>query len=101
MILILDTDTFITNPELFYEKSELLKALAHPVRLCIVRGLMAQGDSNVSYIQSCLGMPQSTISQHLAKLRLSGIIEGRRQGLEVYYSVVNEDVRKIIRSLFN
>ena len=101
MIFILNIDTFVTNPELFYEKSELLKAMAHPVRLCIIKGLIAQEGSNVSHIQSCLGMPQSTISQHLAKLRSSGIIEGKRHGLEVHYSVVNEDARRIIQSLFH
>ncbi|MDK2880777.1 MAG: hypothetical protein PWQ99_552 [Clostridia bacterium] len=77
-----------------------MKALAHPVRLCIVRGLMAQESCNVSHIQSCLEMPQSTISQHLAKLRSVGIIEGRRCGSEVYYSVVSEDSKKIVRALF-
>ncbi len=97
----INIDTFITNPELFYEKSELLKVMAHPVRLCIIRGLMAQDGCNVSHIQSCLDMPQSTISQHLAKLRSVGIIEGKRHGLEVHYSVVNEDARKIIQSLFS
>ena len=97
----INIDTFITNPELFYEKSELLKVMAHPVRLCIIRGLKAQDGCNVSHIQSCLDMPQSTISQHLAKLRSVGIIEGKRHGLEVHYSVVNEDARKIIQSLFS
>ncbi len=61
---------------------------------------MAQEGSNVSHIQSCLDLPQSTISQHLAKLRLSGIVEGKRHGLEIHYSVVNEEARKIIQSLF-
>ena len=101
MISILEIDTLITNPDLYYGKSDLLKAMAHPVRLCIIRGLMDQGESTVSYIQSCLDMPQSTISQHLARLRVSGIIEGQRHGLEVHYRVVNESARRIIRSLFD
>jgi uncharacterized membrane protein len=62
---------------------------------------MAHGSCSVSYIQSCLGLPQSTISQHLAKLRSLGIIEGKRHGLEVHYSVVNEDARKVVQSLFD
>jgi len=94
-------ETFTTNPKLFKEKAELLKVLAHPVRLCIVRGLMAKDECNVSHIQNCLEMPQSTISQHLSKLRSAGIIEGRRCGLEVYYSVINEDVKKIVQVLFS
>jgi DNA-binding transcriptional ArsR family regulator len=94
-------EAFITNPKLFEDKAELLKVLAHPVRLCIVRGLMAEDECNVSHIQSCLEMPQSTISQHLAKLRSAGIIEGRRCGLEVYYRVINEDAKNIVRLLFS
>lgn len=82
------------------EKSEILKALAHPVRLCIVKGLMQRDVSNVTAMQSCLEVPQSTISQHLAKLKAAGIIEGKREGVKINYSVVNEDARKIIQALF-
>lgn len=93
-------ETYRTNPKLFEEKAELLKVLAHPVRLCIVRGLMAQGNANVTHIQSCLDMPQSTISQHLARLRAARIIEGRHKGPEVYYSVINEEAKRIVEILF-
>ncbi|MGE5582871.1 MAG: ArsR/SmtB family transcription factor [Bacillota bacterium] len=82
-------------------KAELLKAIAHPVRLCIVRGLIREGECNVQKMQNCLEMPQSTISQHLTKLRDSGIIKGHRCGVEVYYQVINEDVRKIVQALFS
>ncbi|HYE08801.1 MAG TPA: metalloregulator ArsR/SmtB family transcription factor, partial [Patescibacteria group bacterium] len=48
----------------YNDKAELLKVLAHPVRLCIVRGLMDK-ECNVSHMQECLELPQSTVSQHL------------------------------------
>lgn len=83
----------------YLQKSELLKALAHPVRLCIVRGLINQ-QCNVSKMQECLNLPQSTVSQHLAKLKSAGIIEGERNGLEVCYKVVNQQVIDIIELLF-
>ena len=83
------------------EKAEILKAIAHPVRLCIVNGLMSDEGCNVSKIQSCLELPQSTISQHLAKLKSAGIVEGRRNGLEVNYYVVNEYVKKIVKILID
>ncbi len=86
------------NPE-FNQKSELLKALAHPIRLCIAKGLIEK-ESNVTSIQECLGLPQSTISQHLFKLKAAGIIAGKRQGLEISYQVINEEVKKIIKILF-
>ena len=56
--------------ELYESNAELLKVLAHPVRLCIVKGLIERGPSNVSTMYTGLNMPQSTISQHLAKLKV-------------------------------
>lgn len=80
--------------------AEILKALAHPIRLCIVRGLLRQGSANVSTIQECLFIPQSTVSQHLAKLRAYEIVDGVRQGTEIHYTVVSETAKKIITALF-
>lgn len=82
------------------ELAELLKAIAHPVRLCIVRGLAENGGCNVSHMQSCLEIPQSTISQHLQKLRAAGIITGVRNGLEVNYRIADRRVAQLVRVLF-
>ena len=82
------------------EKAEILKVLAHPVRLCIVRGLLEKGGCNVCHMQECLGMPQSTTSQHLQKLRSAGIISGQRKGLEVTYQVCDQRVVELIKVLF-
>ncbi|MDD5016205.1 MAG: metalloregulator ArsR/SmtB family transcription factor [Atribacterota bacterium] len=87
------------NKSKFIQKSELLKALAHPARLCIVKNLIEK-ESNVTNIQECLGLPQSTISQHLFKLKAAGIIKGEREGLEISYQVINENVKEIINTLF-
>lgn len=81
----------------YEDKAEILKVLGHPVRLCIVNGLITK-QCNVTGIQDCLKLPQSTISQHLGILKAHGIIKGRRKGLEIIYSVVNEDVIRIIRA---
>ena len=91
---------FDKNPDFFEEKVEILKALAHPVRLCIVKGLIGKGKCNVSYMQECLNIPQSTISQHIGKLKAVGIIKGNRNGLEINYYVANEDAKKVINALF-
>lgn len=80
-------------------KSEVLKAIAHPVRLCIVNGLYKQGSCNVSHMQFCLDIPQSTISQHISKLKSAKIIEGKRNGTEIQYYIVNEDVKKILDAI--
>ena len=80
--------------------AEMLKALAHPVRLCIVRGLWQSGGCNVAHMQQCLEAPQSTISQHLAKMRAVGIIEGERNGLEVVYRLKSRAVEQLLEGLF-
>ncbi|MGM9518763.1 ArsR/SmtB family transcription factor [Acidaminococcus timonensis] len=82
------------------EQAELLKLIAHPVRLCIVRGLWQHGCCNVMHMQGCLELPQPTISQHLAKLRQAGIIEGKRHGLEICYSLKDDRVKAILQCLF-
>ncbi len=87
------------NYQKFNDSAELLKTLAHPVRICIVNGLLENGECNVSHMQNCLGAPQSTISQHIQKLKAAGIIEGRRKGLEIYYQVTNEKVAALMQVL--
>jgi ArsR family transcriptional regulator len=84
----------------YNEKADILKTLAHPVRLCIVKSLLETGSHNVSYMQDCLEIPQSTLSQHLQKLRTAGIIEGSRNGLEINYKICNPLVIKLINVLF-
>ena len=82
----------------YNEVAEMLKILAHPVRLCIVKGLLENGGCNVSHMQECLGAPQSTISQ---QLRSAGIVTGSRNGLEIKYTVIDERVKVLLPILFN
>jgi ArsR family transcriptional regulator len=81
-------------------EAEIIKVLGHPVRLKIVAGLMSES-CNVKKIWECLGLPQATVSQHLALLKNKGIIEGRREGVEVFYHVTSDQARSIVSSLFN
>ncbi|BCA79415.1 transcriptional regulator [Desulfuromonas sp. AOP6] len=80
-------------------EAEILKVLGHPVRLKIIAGLISQ-TCNVKKIWECLALPQATVSQHLALLKNKGIIEGQREGVEVYYHVVSKEARRIVQSLF-
>ncbi len=82
----------------FDREAEILKVLGHPVRLKIVAGLMSQS-CNVKKIWECLELPQATVSQHLALLKNKGIIEGRRDGVEVFYQVISDEARKIVEAL--
>ena len=82
----------------FNTEAEILKVLGHPIRLKIVAGLCTR-ECNVKHIWECLGLPQATVSQHLALLKHKGIIEGKREGVEVHYSVVNPLAKKLISML--
>jgi DNA-binding transcriptional ArsR family regulator len=82
----------------FHAEAEILKVLGHPIRLKIVAGLCAQ-ECNVKHIWECLGLPQATVSQHLALLKNKGVIEGKRDGVEVHYSVSHPLAKKIIAML--
>jgi len=88
----------IMDMKIYELKAEKLKAMAHPYRLCILKGL-AESKCNVSKIQDCLGLPQSTISQHLSKLRAAGLIKGERNGQEICYKVVDEEALRIIKAM--
>ncbi len=83
-----------------YEKeSGILKVLGHPVRLKMVVELSKGTGCNVNEIVANLGVPQSTVSQHLGILKNQGIITSRKEGVKTCYSVVNRKVLKIISIL--
>jgi DNA-binding transcriptional ArsR family regulator len=78
--------------------SELLKALSHEGRLLILC-LLAEGEKSVSEIEEIMDMPQAAVSQQLARLRLDGLVEARREGRSIYYSMSNPDVKAVIETL--
>ena len=80
-------------------QAEILKVLGHPIRLKIVAGLLSQS-CNVKKIWECLELPQATVSQHLSLLKSKQIIAGRRDGTEVFYSVISPEAKEIIGALF-
>ena len=93
------------NIQKYTEIAEILKALAHPIRICILRNLYEQHaagiqPANVSHLQSCVNIPQSTLSQHLQKLRIACIISGKRHGVEIVYEVSDNRVLSVLDCFF-
>ncbi|MFH1714749.1 MAG: metalloregulator ArsR/SmtB family transcription factor [Elusimicrobiota bacterium] len=78
--------------------AEKLKAIAHPHRLKIIEGLL-NDECNVTHIVKCMAMPQATVSQHLRILKSAGIIEGRRDKMNICYKVVDRNIKKIFKDL--
>ena len=79
--------------------AELLKALGHPVRLQIVHGLLKKGCRNVRCIEVQTGMSQSSISQHLQRLRTAGVVTAERSGNEVHYRAASRQVAALVAAL--
>ncbi|GAA2380534.1 metalloregulator ArsR/SmtB family transcription factor [Streptomyces coeruleofuscus] len=75
--------------------SELLRALASPVRLGIVRELSV-GGKYVHELVTALGVSQPLVSQHLRVLRTSRIVTARRQARETRYTLTDDHVAHIV-----
>jgi ArsR family transcriptional regulator len=71
--------------------AQTIKALSDPIRLRIVLLLQAEGDELcVCDIMAVLGLPQSTVSRHLAYLKRSCLVDTRREGVWMYYQLSRE-----------
>ena len=75
--------------------SNVFKALAHPTRIQIVK-LLRNGEMCVCDILPKLDSEQSNTSQHLALLKNQGIVESKKDGAKVIYSIRNSEVYEMI-----
>lgn len=76
--------------------SELLKAIGYPVRMSILSAL-SSGELCVCDLQEILGMSQSAVSHQLRNLREAQLVKHRRGGKQVYYSLADGHVHKILQ----
>src|SRR6266568_8265244 len=77
-------------------KAEVFQALAHPTRIAIVELLRDEGEVAVSRIYERLGLEQANVSQHLAVLRGKQIVIGRKDGNQVFYSLRDRVLGRIL-----
>ena len=75
--------------------AEVLKAVAHPVRIAIVE-VLEDGEMCVGDIVEALGSKQAIISQQLNLMKDKGVLECRRDGVNVYYQVKNKNVIRLL-----
>ncbi len=91
----LDADALMSSAR---DASGFLKALAHEGRLLILCLLIEQ-EKSVTEIEEVLSLRQPAISQQLARLRADGLVETRREGKNVFYSLARPEVREVIGTL--
>ena len=82
------------------QASEMLKALAHENRLLLLC-LLSERERSVGELEEILAMRQAAVSQQLARLRYDDLVTTRRDGKTVYYSIANDDVRRVISVLYD
>jgi len=79
------------NRTLFELQSEVCKTLASPKRLEIINALK-DGEKTVGELVDILGVPKANVSQHLAVMRHKGILNSRRDGVNIHYRIANPKV---------
>jgi ArsR family transcriptional regulator, virulence genes transcriptional regulator len=81
------------------DAADLLKSLGNEKRLMILCLLLDSGETSVNALAEAVGLSQSALSQHLARLRDDGHVRYRRDGQTLFYSVGDPKVKRIIATL--
>ncbi len=81
------------------EAVALLKAMANESRLLVLCHLAESGELSVGELADRVGLSQSALSQHLAKLREEGLVSTRKQAQTVYYRVCDPKAEQLLALL--
>lgn len=92
----IDTDAMLDNAR---KASDFLKAISHETRLLILC-LLIDGEKTVNELEQILELRQAAVSQQLARLRADDLVEARRNGKSVHYSLARPDVIEVISALY-
>jgi DNA-binding transcriptional ArsR family regulator len=82
------------------DAADFMKILSHEGRLMILCHLVA-GEKSVAELETLLAARQPTISQMLARLRLEGVVNTRRDGKVIYYSLADNRARQLIEIIYD
>lgn len=85
----------VRSDPVYVVKAQLFRVLGHPVRIRILE-LLSDGERTVGDLQALLALDSSGTSQHLAALRQQGVLEARRAGTSVYYSIRDPRVSQLL-----
>ena len=80
--------------------SNFLKAISHEGRLMILCHL-ASGEKSVTDLERLLSSRQAAVSQQLARLRLEGLVEARREGKTIYYALADKRATRILDVVYD
>lgn len=92
-------DTFADLKPVAEDVADLMKTLAHANRLMALCA-MTERERSVSELADLLDMRAQAMSQQLAILRNKGLVQTRREGQTIYYSLASEQIRTLITALY-
>jgi ArsR family transcriptional regulator, virulence genes transcriptional regulator len=81
------------------EVAGILRALANERRLMILCKLVEWGEANVNALAEAVGLSQSALSQHLAKMRAEGLVAYRRESQTLWYRIADERIEQLFATL--
>lgn len=87
------------NAEQLDRAANMLKAIAHPMRIAILKHLDGKRKLTVTEIHELLGLEQSTTSHHLGILKDKGVLCSQREGKNTYYYLKHDILSQIIECL--
>ena len=88
-------DLSMPEDEQAHLAAETFRMLADPTRIKLLWALL-QGESSVTCLAELAGVSPTSVSQHLAKLRLAGLVRGRREGNFIYYTAADTHVHALL-----
>ena len=95
----MDTNDLANLEDSARRASTLMKSMGNPHRLLILCQLV-DGEKRVSELEKIVGLSQSALSQHLARLRRDNLVSTRRQAQTIFYSLAGQEARAVIETLY-
>ncbi len=86
------------SEEVFEKAAEVFRVMSAPMRLRIISAL-CHGEKNVGELLAEINTTQPNMSQHLSTLYQAGVLGKRREGVQIYYRIVNESVVSLCRAV--
>lgn len=89
----------VTEPDQVFElAAEVFRVMSAPMRLKII-SCLCDGEKNVSYLLSKIDTTQPNMSQHLTTLYQAGVLGKRREGVQIYYRIIDERISVMCRAV--
>lgn len=93
-----EEQSIAVSDEQIEKAAEVFRVMSAPMRLRII-SCLCQGEKNVGELLSDIETTQPNMSQHLNTLYLAGILDKRREGVQIYYRIVNNHIVNICRAV--